>query len=65
MSKVKKVQVVPVTSGNQSWQSLSADMDSPRSPDASSAELFNVNLLYYMNGDEFLSLLKQKTENNY
>ena len=56
-------QIVPVTAQPTGWVNLEEDSYSPRP--GQDNEIFDVNLLDYMNIDEFLILMKNKTDNNY
>ena len=61
----KKVQVVAVSTKNKSWHSINGEEEGSSPREEYAGEAFNVNLLDYMTGDEFIHLMKMKTENNY
>ena len=64
--KSKKTHIISVNSENAAWQSSTQELsDDVNDPIVNDAEKFNTGLLDYMNVDEFVHLMKNKTENNY
>jgi hypothetical protein len=65
MSRQKRMQVIPVSPHNSSWMSLADEVEAPERCGSPTTEAVNVNLIDYMTAEEFVQLMKMKTDNNY
>jgi hypothetical protein len=65
MKPQKKVQAIPVNSMNSAWQNFVDEAESSPRGGSTASDSFNVNMLDYMTADDFVQLMKVKTDNNY